>query len=134
MAQIVSAAIAILLLGLYGYAVQHIARSPTTPPSEPIQTVLTLVGGLVAALVVAVLAKTPPDKNPAVVFSANALPGTVTTVVTIGYLAAWLGCGTWLLIVWLGVPAVTPELSGAAKSWLGLAVAAAYAFFGLKKS
>jgi hypothetical protein len=41
-------------------------------------------------------------------------------------------CGIALVITWLRVPDATPSLAAAAKSWLGLAIAAAYAFLGLK--
>lgn len=134
MPKIVSAVIAFVLLGLYAYAVSIIYGAPTDQPSEPVITILSLVGGLVSALVVAVLAITPARANPAVVLLAPMGPTAekIVTILTGAYLLAWLVCGVALLVKWMQVPDATKVLSAAATSWLGLAVAAAYSYFGLK--
>jgi hypothetical protein len=134
MKEVVSGVIAVLLLALYGYAIWSVCSSPRTTPPGPIDTVLNLVGALVSALVIAVLAITPPSGSPGRVLAASMGPSAAMAaqIVTGAYLVAWGVCGIALLITWLRVPDATPSLASAAKSWLGLAIAAAYAFLGLK--
>jgi hypothetical protein len=135
MAKAVSATIAVILLGLYAYGVTTLLAAPRETPAEPIITILNLVGGLVSALVIAALAITPPAANPAHFFgvaSGTRLERTAASVVVSGYLLVWLGCGVSLLVRWMQVPDASPILSAAAKSWLGLAIAAAYSYLGLK--
>jgi len=134
MKEVVSGVIAVLLLALYAYAIWRVCSSPRTTPSGSIDTVLSLVGALVSALVIAVLAITPPSGSPARALAASMGPSAAMAVqVVVGaYLAVWGVCGIALVITWLRVPDATPSLAAAAKSWLGLAIAAAYAFLGLK--
>lgn len=134
MAKVVSGIIAVLLLGLYAYVISVLVATPDTEPTQQVATILSLVGGLVSALVVAVLGVTKPGERLASVFlkAGDAGDGAVT-VVTWGYLFVWLACGTVLLFVWLKTPLPAKSLSAAATSWMGLAVAAAYAYLGLKK-
>src|SRR5262245_29202048 len=136
MARTVSGSIAVVLLGLYAFAVAMLLRAPRETPDEPVITILNLVGGLVSALVVAALAVTPPSANPAYAFAvvSGGRPGKAASLVTGGYLLVWLGCGVALLVRWMQVPDATPILSAAAKSWLGLAIAAAYSYLGVKPS
>ena len=135
---IVSAVITVLLLGLYGYAIWTICWAPRTSPAASIDAVLSLVGGLVSALVIAVLAITPPAQNPGHTVAASMGLSTerpaerIVEVVTYAYLLVWVACGIALVITWLKVPDATSSLTTAAESWLGLAIAAAYAFLGLK--
>ena len=135
MTQLISAIIATMLLVLYAVAVVRLTRAPNTPPSEAVQTVLSLVGGLVSALVVAVLAVTPAGGSPTHAFAAAALVPTAQAILEYivgAYLVVWLGCGAWLLVTWIWVADATPALASAAKSWLGLAVAAAAGYLSLK--
>jgi hypothetical protein len=134
MARTLSASIAVVLLGLYAHAVATLLQAPQATPAEPVITILNLVGGLVSALVVATLAVTPPSANPASVFAgvSGSRPGKAASVVMGGYLLVWVGCGVALLVRWMQVPDATPILSAAAKSWLGLAIAAAYSYLGVK--
>ena len=134
MAKVVSGIIAVLLLGLYAYAISVLVAAPDMEPTPQVGTILGLVGGLVSALVVAVLAVTKPSERLASLFVGAGEPGDgAVTVVTWAYLFVWLGCGIVLLFVWLKTPIPAKSLSAAATSWLGLAVAAAYAYLGLKK-
>ncbi len=110
MKQTVSAAIAVLLLGMYTYAVWTACRAPETAPS----------------------AATSPGRTLAAA-PAGSRAGKIADVVTNLYLLAWLICGIALVITWMRVPAVSASVAAAAKSWLGLAIAAAYAFLGLKR-
>ena len=150
-----SATIAILLLGLYVYAVLVSAAvaqcEATHKPKLPIgvvcenypvarmtdglKTILSLVGGLLAALVVATLAVTPPGSS-AVIMLLGEDPSPkqkrVLTIVTTAFLLAWLVCGLVALVIgYIKYPDVVPELTAQGKTWLGTAVAAGYAYFGL---
>ncbi len=134
MAKIVSGIIAVLLLVLYAYSISVLVATPDTEPTPQVGTILSLVGGLVSALVVAVLAVTKPSERLASLFvDAGDVGDGAVTVVTWAYLFVWLGCGVVLLFVWLKAPMPAKSLSAAATSWLGLAVAASYAYLGLKK-
>jgi hypothetical protein len=97
---------------------------------------LNLVGGLVAALVISQLAITKPLDTPgAGLVDDNAsdfLKNSVKFIV-IAYVVVWVACGVAALIVGLmKYPQAVPLLNAAAKSWLGLAVAAGYSYLGLK--
>jgi hypothetical protein len=100
--------------------------------------VVTTIGGLVSALVVAKLAVTEPGENPAIIKQLEtAQPSTKSWSVWLvgGYLAAWLLTGLAALLV--GVmfyPSVNSNLSDIGTTWLGLAVAAGYSYFGIKPS
>jgi hypothetical protein len=96
---------------------------------------LALIGGLVSAVVIAELAITTPDNPPL----RRLLPDTpskpqltVLRLVTFLYLAVWLAVGLWVLVATWQKPDTIPALTALARSWFGLAVAAGYAYFGLK--
>jgi len=142
-----SGLVALILLGFYAYSIvvailatlclSHAGcKDYTKDLSEGVVTVLSLIGGLVSALVVAELAVTQPGQAPALrLLAADATPltKTVLTAVTVTYILVWLVCGVASLVIgYLQYPNVVPALTAAAKSWLGLAVAAAYSYFGLK--
>lgn len=144
--------IAVFLLALYAYAtffainlLNDTSFDPKTalPADNPL-SLLTFTGGLVSALVISVLAITPPNQSPGTTLIAanqqatdqpiSATATTIVQVLTYVYLAVWLICGM-SSVLYVFRPDNThavPELTAAAKSWLGLAVASAYAFFGLK--
>ncbi|MEY9523981.1 hypothetical protein ABIF70_005122 [Bradyrhizobium japonicum] len=93
--------------------------------------VVTTVGGLVSALVIARLSVTEPGKAPSVV------PGTTeattaTTTVAILYLLGWMATGLTALVLGVMIyPKANQTLSDLGTTWLGLAVSAAYAYFGI---
>ena len=98
------------------------------------------VGGLVSALVIAQLAVTDPKepfKRPA-----NPLTGFwgkvsdwVVRVTKIVYVLFWIVLGFAAFVVGeLWYPDKVVPLTTFAQAWLGLAVAAGYAFFGLEPS
>jgi len=153
--------IATFLLGLYTYSIYHsidvlkAINAPDCPNhdclklNEGIKLILSLVGGLISALVISVLAITPPNTSPSnalinsvqptnvvAAIDVSELTRTVTAIITYLYLLVWLGTGIVAVIYGFVLDYDHPvaELTAAAKSWLGLAVAAAYAFFGLKMS
>jgi hypothetical protein len=140
--------ISIILLGLYVYStwsailVANCAATPgcTTHPltsfTDGMVQALTLIGGLVSALVIAELAITVPGKVPmARVLDATASPAKQKTlqIVTGLYLLVWLAVGLSAYVVGqMQHPKVLQPLTDLGQSWLGLAVAAGYAYFGIK--
>jgi hypothetical protein len=96
---------------------------------------LALIGGLVSAVVIAELGLPQPYNFP---FSrllndhASKLQITVLKVLTVLYISAWMGVGVWVLVATWKNPVTIPALTALARSWFGLAVAAGYAYFGLK--
>lgn len=107
------------------------ATCPTVSFSEGLTYVVTTVGGLVSALVIARLSVTEPGKAPSVV------PGTTeattaTTTIAILYLLGWMATGLTALVVGVMIyPKVNQTVSDIGTTWLGLAVSAAYAYFGI---
>jgi hypothetical protein len=145
------AMVAAVLLALYGYSLlQAIELARTVPrPGETLPELnpgigrtLATVGGLVSALVIAELAITDPGKA----FSARAIvprkaDGTPPASGVQNWLE-WLSAAYVLVWILLGVaafvvgeiwyPGKVPALTDFAQAWLGLAVAAAYSYFGIK--
>jgi hypothetical protein len=134
--------VALTLLGLYIYAVSRALflvwyGGPALTSGDVLA--LTTIGGLVSALVIAELAITRPGDMPTV--SVQAEPGRLSRAATtaapwvIGlYMIIWAGVGVTAFVV--GVmqhPGVVSSLTDLGQSWLGLAVASAYAYFGLNK-
>jgi hypothetical protein len=143
------ALISLALLALYGYAVAYAVSAASCLSGAGAATcggysadlntgvvlVLTLIGGLVSALVVAELAITPP-KTPVTgrLFAPDdpANDRIIATWVTAAYLLGWLVTGATLVIVCLiNHPDVVPQATSAAKTWLGLAVVAGYSYLGV---
>lgn len=139
--------IAIVLLGLYAYATVYSIQAAlclgggpcttyTPNLNEGVVTVLNLVGGLVSALVISQLAITPPGDTPGaglVEVNASDILKNSVKIVAVIYVVVWVACGVASLIVGLmKYPDAVPILNAAAKAWLGLAVAAAYAYLGLR--
>jgi hypothetical protein len=141
--------IAIILLLIYVYAIvvginvvgacvatEGCRSAPPDSFNTGMVTALTLIGGLVSALVIAVLAVTRPGEGPARALNLNspAIPHTILNVVTGLYLAVWILAGLAAFFVgFLQHPGVLQSLTDLGQSWLGLAVAAAYSYFGLNQ-
>ena len=110
-----------------------------TPPiqlSEGLLAILTMVGGLASALVVAIMAATSTGTRfPGRLLADDASGGeqTAAQILTWVYLVVWLACGGLMLVFWALHPNRVPALDSAAKSWLGIAVAAGYSYFGIKQ-
>jgi hypothetical protein len=134
-------AIALVLLGLYVYAVIFATQVALCLGSEGCTTysaasftggyvlALTTIGGLLSALVVAVLAITTPRDVP---FLSLADPKYESTLkyVTGLYLLTWIVAGVVAFVVGVMMyPDKLPTLSDLGKTWLGLAVAAGFAYF-----
>jgi hypothetical protein len=139
--------IAVILLGIYvhllrvAYLIVDCAtqtgcteRTPADFNDVMAQT-LSVIGGLVSALVIAELAITKPGETPgarALSVDASANAKNLLKVVTIVYVIVWLVAGLTAFITGMYHPQVLPPLTSVGQSWLGLAVAAAYAYFGLQ--
>ena len=93
--------------------------------------VVTTVGGLVSAMVVAALAATKPGDSPSAIWTDNQNPR--ANLVTNIYLGIWVLVGLMALVVGVMLhPGANQTLSDAGTTWLGLSVAAGYAYFGIK--
>lgn len=103
--------------------------------SAGITYVVTMIGGLVSALVVSKLTITKPGETPMLMRTVQgASPRAIrlSTFLAVAYLVVWLAVG--LLALTVGVmmfPDSSTTLGDIGTTWLGLAVAAGYAYFGL---
>ena len=139
--------VAFILLGFYIYAVyvaiavaQCLSQTGCTTYNRGdltggITLVLTLVGGLISALVIGELAITKPGEAPAarMIQGGTALAENVVKIVAAIYIVAWLAVGVFAFVV--GVmqhDGVVQQLTDLGKSWIGLVVAAAYSYFGVQ--
>lgn len=132
--------IAFILLGLYVFAIFHaiqlaLGYQQNQEFSEGLITVLNLVGGLVSAIVVIELAIKQPGKPLGAHWLEDPdLYKKLLIFLTTTYVVAWVVCGLASFVVGnIMSPNKVPALTEYGKIWLGLAVAAAYSFFGIKQ-
>ncbi|MEW9571540.1 hypothetical protein ABQJ54_07240 [Rhodanobacter sp. Si-c] len=94
---------------------------------------MSVLGGLVSALIISELAITKPGEAPAarILAAASDRAKNVFRWTTWLYVGAWLVTGAWAFWTGLSHPSVLPALTSVGQSWLGLAVASAYAYFGI---
>ena len=139
--------IAVIVLGLYAYSVVFAISvvncinttgcSALTAASftDGFAQTMTTVGGLVSALVIAELAITKPGEAPvarALDPSASVAQINALKVVTGVYLLVWLALGLAAYVVGaMWHPGTIMPLTDLGQGWLGLAVAAGYAYFGI---
>ena len=90
--------------------------------SEGGSALLGTVGALVSAVVISELSVTPPAQVPGTRLGRK---GSTSL-----YILVWLLSGVALVVGWAFYPKV-PELNSTAKAWLGVAIGAAYAYFGI---
>jgi hypothetical protein len=149
MQAIFGGAIAVLLLGLYVHFIRiatlivHCASQKTPCSAYPVEMfnpgmaqALAMIGGLVSALVIAELAIAKPGEVPVV--GVRRAPGAPPPSVwlksiSLVYVLVWLAAGFWAFIQGVYHPTVLPALTTLGQAWLGLAVAAAYSYFGLQR-
>jgi hypothetical protein len=138
---IVGAVLSGALLALYAFvlveAIQF-ARAATgaKEPTDGAFWILHAIGGLVSALVAAQLAVVPEPggttKMRLFVLGGVEADKTATTIALV-YLFVWLALGFAAVIFGLvRYENPVPELADFAKTWIGLALAAVYAYFGIK--
>ncbi|MFC5740554.1 hypothetical protein [Dyella tabacisoli] len=140
-------AIAIVLLAIYVYLIvagcllvgsQAGAAADAQIPAhfnDVMSQTLSVIGGLVSALVIAELAITKPGEAPVarvLAVDASARSKNILMWVTGLYILVWLLAGLAAFMVGMNSPNKLPPLTSVGQSWFGLAVAAAYAYFGLK--
>jgi len=131
--------LAFALLGLFVYAVvlalivAHNCRR-TCSLTEGNAALLEAIGALVSAVVISELSVTNPNEAPGTRLAARwntDKQKTVVIALASTYIVVWLVTGLGLVILgWVLKPTV-PQLASAARAWLGVAVAAAYAYFGV---
>ena len=151
MRSLVLALLAICMLLLYaymiGFLVEHAITCTKDIPkcefsiSARLSTVLHTLQGLVSAIVIAILALTPPKQRLNLeLFGVPAGAGValdIVQLVAVAYLLVWLLAGSsaflyGTLFLPTGLEPKFQPLLDLGASWFGLAVAASYAFFGLK--
>ena len=127
------------LLAIYLYLVyQAIQTALCEPPclarfTSIMASTMSVIGGLVSALVIAELALTKPGDAPlARFYGSGGPPGTAKLLISL-YLLAWVAAGLTALLVSFRHDGLQ-ALNDVGQSWLGLAAAAAYAYFGVKPS
>jgi hypothetical protein len=137
--------VAIVLLVFYVllvYSAIHIVNCASTSGctgatvdsfNDVMSQAMSVLGGLVSALIISELAITKPGETPAARFlSATSNRGrNILRWTTWLYVAVWLVTGACAFWTGMNHPSVLPALTAVGQSWLGLAVASAYAYFGL---
>ena len=142
--------IAVVLLGIYVFLVfrgiavgQCLEETSCTTYAagdftDRMASSLALIAGLVSALVISELAVTPTGEMPGVrmmAAGAGTRSKSLLKIATAVYLVAWLVAGLAAYVFgYLQMnPETLPALSDLGQSWLGIAVGAAYAYFGIQK-
>lgn len=103
--------------------------------TQGMEYVVTSVAALVSALVVSQLAVTEPGANPSdrLIAGATARAKDIGNIVTAGYLIIWGLTGLAALVFGVMIyPDIHKTLADLGTTWLGLAVAAGYAYFSIK--
>jgi hypothetical protein len=133
--------LAFILLLLYTFSVIYIIIHVLDPSrfSDPTQGFIFVVNsiyGLISALVVASLAITKPGGTPVIESLTIKSDGSVNKWVlglTWGYLVVWVIVGLAALVIGVMLfPDSNATLKDLGTSWLGLAIAAGFAWFGIK--
>jgi hypothetical protein len=140
--------IAVILLGVYVNLIRiaylivdcsihsRCSQYPVALFNDQMAYTLSTIGGLVSALVIAELAVTKPGDPPGAKLLGGS-PGSVALstvkIVSVAYLLIWAGAGFWAFMISMYHPKVVPALDDLGHAWLGLAVAAGYAYFGLQR-
>jgi hypothetical protein len=153
MRDLIAQLIPILLLGIYVFAIgaaiwstiQAIQLCDTNALCaqnfharriEGVNFILNVVGGLVSALVIAELAITQPGDWPSAQILRRGVPKpskNIVKIVSTGFVIVWLVGGTASLVMYVLYPnAIPAALSEFAKAWLGLAIASAYSYLGIR--
>jgi hypothetical protein len=127
--------VSIAIKVVYCMAATGCTKYPATYFNEGMAQALSVIGGLVSALVIAELAIAKPGEAPArrtLAKDASPLAIRTVSIVSIFYVLVWIGAGLTAFLVGLYHPREVPPLTTLGQAWLGLAVSAAYAYFGLK--
>ena len=139
---IIGGMIACILLALYSgialYIIIKVIECSKDPSCSNIELhsgliyILTTVGGLVSALVVSRMTVTTPGSDPAVFSNLGAEQPLIVNIIVWCYLIIWTFTGLATLVTGVVVfPETCKTLSDFGSTWLGLAVAAGYAYFNI---
>jgi hypothetical protein len=113
-----------------------VAKTPPAPFEKGVVNIVTIIGGLVSALVISSLTIAAPGDSPATTLmeqGSSEWAKQILNWMVIAYLFVWLGTGLMALVVGVMIyPNANSTLGDIGTTWLGLAVASAYAYFGLK--
>ena len=136
--------IATVLLFLYVYLAVIALRAVGCAPSqdcreftEQMGSSLSLLGGLVAAPIIAELALTKAGEIPlqrALGSKAKPRAMTLLKVLVVAYFVIWVAVGLLALLAGWRHPTEIEALTTLGNTWLGLAIAAGYAYFELTPS
>jgi hypothetical protein len=137
--------IATVLLGLYVYLAVAALRVLGCGPSpdcsaqftDEMGSSLSLLAGLIAAPIIAELAVTKAGEVPfqhALGPEPSRGAKTVLKVIATAYFVIWVAIGLLALFAGWRHPTEVQAFTSLGKTWLGLAVAAGYAYFGLTPS
>ena len=103
---------------------------------DGVNLILNVVGGLVSALVIAELAVTQPGELPSAQLLKRRMSRSskkLRTILSTAFIIVWILCGVISIVIYVLYPNVTPAaLSEFAKAWLGLALASAYSYLGIR--
>lgn len=139
--------IAVILLGIYLHLIRvaylvvdcvttsGCTKYDVTYFNDGMAQALSIVGGLVSALVIAELAVTKPGEAPAaraLADNASDRAKSVLKIITAVYVLTWILAGLVAFFMGLYHPKVLLPVTNLGQSWLGLAVASSYAYFGIK--
>ena len=139
--------IAILLLALYVYLAYQggmaVLCATATGCKAPLPAeftaemtaALSVVSGLVSALVITELSITQPGDAPvarAINPGASKTTTNLVKALAATYLLVWIAVGSWALLLGLKHAAILPAITNLGQAWFGLAIAAAYAYFGIR--
>jgi hypothetical protein len=143
---IVGGILASILLGIYGYlmwlAIAVVYREGCDLAcqqrdfNQSMAAALITIGGLVSGVIIAELAITKPNETPAARFmtpTPNQSEMLALKIVVYAYMAVWLIAGLAAFVVALNHEDAHKPLRDAGNAWLGLAIAAGYAYFGINR-
>ena len=133
-----SALIVVTLLIIYSVVIGWVIYDLLTlsieefeTPSKQAITIITTIGGLISALVLAKLATTTPGDIPSFSMGEPKATTTVEKSLTSIYLLIWFVVGLGCLVVGTFINDHVSLLNDIGTTWFGIAVAAAYAYFGI---
>jgi hypothetical protein len=138
--KVIAGSIAYVLLLLYALSIGYMIWQVLDCEGDACKSItfnsgmiycVTLVGGLVSALVIAKLAATSPG-GPVTMTSSESEVQAAEKNVAAAYVIVWFLVGLASFVVGeVFHPNISVTLSDIGKTWLGIAISAAYSYFGI---